>query len=49
MTTTTTNINRITTRLSDGITHLSIRAPSPNTLMLALILGPATLMALRSI
>ena len=49
MKTATARISSIRTRVSDGITLLSIRAPSPNTLMLALILGPAMLMALRSI
>ena len=45
----TSQFSRITTRLSDGITLLNIRAPSPNTLLLALILGPALLLALRSL
>ena len=49
MKTASTRITSIRSRLSDRITLLSIRAPSPNTVLLALILGPATLMALRSI
>ena len=49
MKTATAQISSIRTSLSDGNARLSIRAPSPNTLMLALILGPATLLALRSI
>ena len=49
MKTATAQISRITTRLSDGTALLNIRAPSPNTLLLALILGPALLIALRSL
>ena len=49
MKTASTRITNIRSRLSEGITLLSTRAPSPNTVLLALILGPATLMALRSI
>ena len=49
MKTVTTQISSIRTRLSDGAVPLGIRAPSPNTLMLALILGPALLIALRSL
>ncbi len=45
----TAQFSRITTRLNDGTARLSIRAPSPNTLLLALILGPALLIALRSL
>ena len=49
MKTATAQISSIRTSLSDGTARLSIRAPSPNTLLLALILGPALLMALRSL
>ena len=49
MKTATAQFSRITTRLSDGITLPSIRAPSPITLLLALILGPALILALRSL
>jgi len=49
MKTASTRTTSIRSRLSEGITLISIRAPSPNTVLLALILGPATLMALRSI
>ena len=49
MKTSRTRLTSIRTGISDRITLFSIRAPSPNTLMLALILGPAMLMALRSV
>ena len=49
MKTATAQFSRITTRLSDGAALPSIRVPSPNTLLLALILGPFTLLALRSL
>ncbi len=49
MKTATAQISRITTRLNGGTARISIHAPSPSALMLALILGPALLMALRSL
>ena len=49
MKTATAQISSIATRLNDGTARLSIRAPSPNTLLLSLILGPAILMVLRSL
>lgn len=46
---TRTRISTLKTRINDGIMLLTIRAPSPNTMLVALIVGPAALMMYRSL
>ena len=48
MKTTLTLISRISSRLMSSIGQYSLPAPSPKALLLALILGPAMLIALHS-
>ena len=49
MKTTLTLISRIRSRLMSSIGQYSLPVPSPKALLLALILGPAMLIALHSV